>query len=166
MGVELTIEEPAWGGIAFDVIADRALAAAFKEMGLDAEFCELSLLACADAAIADLNAEFRGKPVATNVLSWPAYELGPEVEGGVPARPKADPTGEIVLGDIAIAYQTCAREAAAAGKPLEAHVSHLIIHGFLHLLGFDHIRDGDAARMEALEAKILGTMGFDDPYRE
>ena len=121
MGVELTIEEPAWGGIAFNVIADRALAAAFKEMGLDAEFCELSLLACADAAIADLNAEFRGKPVATNVLSWPAYELGPEVEGGVPARPKADPTGEIVLGDIAIAYQTCAREAAAGRTDAAGH---------------------------------------------
>ena len=166
MSIEISVEEPAWESIAFEQIAERALKAALSEAGLQQASCELSVLACSDAAIAELNAEFRGKPAATNVLSWPSVDLSSEVEGGLPMPPKADLTGEISLGDIAIAYETCAREAREAGKPLDAHVSHLIIHGFLHLLGFDHIRDGDAMRMEALEVKILGTMGFDDPYRE
>jgi probable rRNA maturation factor len=69
------------------------------------------------------------------------------------------------LGDIAISYDTCAREAAQAHKQISAHVTHLIVHGLLHLLGFDHISDPDAALMERLEIEILGKMGYDDPYR-
>lgn len=164
--MEISIEEPAWNAIDFVAISNAALGAALAEQGLDGEICDVSVMACSDTAIADLNADFRGKPRATNVLSWPHADLAPLIDGAMPARPVPDATGEIVLGDIAIAYQTCAQEAQAAGKSLEAHVSHLIIHGFLHLLGFDHVRDGDATRMEALEAKILGTIGFDDPYRE
>jgi probable rRNA maturation factor len=71
----------------------------------------------------------------------------------------------IELGDIAISYDTCAAEAAAAAKPMQAHVTHLILHGLLHLLGYDHISDADAALMEGLEVEILGKMGHDDPYR-
>jgi probable rRNA maturation factor len=78
--------------------------------------------------------------------------------------PEADFTGEIPLGDIAIAYETCAREAQEAGKPLADHLRHLIVHGLLHLLGYDHIRDPDATLMEGLEVEILGKMGIDDPY--
>lgn len=166
MSIDISIEESGWAAIAFEEVAENALAAAFDEMGLRQEMCELSLLGCSDTAIAELNEAFRGKPVATNVLSWPTVDLSPGVEGDLPERPVADATGAIALGDIAIAFQTCAREAEIANKSLEAHTCHLIVHGFLHLLGFDHIRDGDAARMEALEAKILGTMGVDDPYRE
>ena len=68
------------------------------------------------------------------------------------------------LGDIAIAWDTCAAEAMAAGKPMEDHVTHLVVHGVLHLLGFDHIDDADAAQMEGLEVRILASMGLSDPY--
>jgi probable rRNA maturation factor len=74
------------------------------------------------------------------------------------------PGGMIELGDIAISYDTCAAEARAAGKPITAHVTHLIVHGVLHLLGYDHIDDTDAALMERLEVEILGKLGLDDPY--
>ncbi len=73
-------------------------------------------------------------------------------------------TGEIALGDIAISYDTCAREAAEAGKTLADHTTHLIVHGLLHLLGYDHTCDRDATLMEETEVKILGTLGIDDPY--
>ena len=72
--------------------------------------------------------------------------------------------GGVELGDIAISYDTCASEAAAAGKAMQDHVMHLMIHGALHLLGFDHVRDQDATLMEALEVEILEKMGIDDPY--
>mgnify|MGYP006287624467 CR=1 FL=1 len=97
----------------------------------------------------------------TNVLSWPAADRAPARPGETPAPP--DPAdGE--LGDIALSYETCAREAAEAGKTLEAHATHLIVHGILHLLGYDHETDADAALMERLEAEILGKMGVVAPY--
>ena len=70
------------------------------------------------------------------------------------------------LGDIAISYDTCHAEAEAAGRPMADHVTHLIVHGLLHLLGYDHERDGDATLMERLEVEILGKLGLDDPYRD
>ena len=118
-------------------------------------------LGCDDVRIAALNADFRGKAQPTNVLSWPSAERGPEAEGARPAPPDpADPE----LGDIALAFETCAAEAAAADKPLEDHLTHLVVHGILHLLGYDHVRDGDAALMERIEAEILGKLGIRDPY--
>ena len=117
-----------------------------------------------DARIAELNSEFREKPTPTNVLSWPAEDLAAEEPGQSPTPPEPDFTGEIPLGDIAIAYDTCAREADEAGKSMNDHVMHLIIHGTLHLLGYDHIRDTDATLMETVEVAILGKMGIDDPY--
>lgn len=122
-------------------------------------------MACDDARIALLNAEFRGKPVATNVLSWPAQDLAPLDEGGAPAMPEADFPGEgPSLGDIALAHETCIAEAEAAGRPLDAHLTHLVVHGMLHLLGYDHVREGDASRMENLEIEILDAMGLANPY--
>ena len=82
----------------------------------------------------------------------------------LPAEPGID--GLLELGDIALAYETCATEAQAAEKPLADHVTHLIVHGLLHLLGYDHENDPDALLMEGLEREILGKMGLDDPYRE
>lgn len=145
-------------------LAERAGAATLRHAGVDPGRCEIDLLACNDARIADLNAEFRGKPVPTNVLSWPATELRARRDGDEPAPPKPDFTGAIVLGDIAIAWDTCAREAEMAGKPLADHVAHLLVHGILHLLGYDHERDADATLMQACEVEILGKMGVGDPY--
>ena len=162
MNLELTIEDARWDGL--EPLAARAIQAVLDHCGLEAELCEISLLACDDARIAELNGEFREKPTPTNVLSWPAEDLAAEEAGQAPLPPEPDFTGEIALGDIAIAYDTCAREAAEAGKPMNDHVTHLIIHGTLHLLGYDHIRDTDATLMEGVEVAILGKMGIDDPY--
>ncbi len=163
MNLELTIEDDRWGRL--EPLARRAVSAVLGHAGLDAELCEVSVLGCDDARIADLNAEFRDKATPTNVLSWPAEDLSPEQAGQTPPLPEPDFTGEIVLGDVAISYDTCMHEAQQAGKSLDDHVTHLIVHGVLHLLGYDHIRDPDATLMERVEVEILGKMGIDDPYR-
>ncbi len=161
MSVEVIIEEGRWAEAGLEPLAQAAWVATLGHLGMEPDGWEASLLACDDARIAALNADFRGKPQPTNVLSWPSEERGAEAEGAAPAAPDpADPE----LGDIAIAYDTCAREAEAAGVPFPAHVTHLVIHGVLHLLGYDHIRDGDATLMEGLEVEILGKLGLPDPY--
>ena len=165
--IELTIDDDRWNALDLAALARRALsgALAFPELGVEMQ-CEVSLLATDDARIAELNGEFRGRPAPTNVLSWPAQDLAPQRAGERPAPPRPDFTGEIALGDIAISFDTCAREASAAGKPMEDHVTHLLVHGLLHLLGYDHVRDPDATLMEGLETRILGRLGIEDPYRE
>ena len=115
------------------------------------------MLLCDDEAIAGLNARWRGHDRPTNVLSFPAPQRAPAAACLGPVRPA-------LLGDIAIAYETVAREAAEQGKPLADHLAHLAIHGFLHLLGYDHHRDGEAERMERLERDILAGIGVADPY--
>ncbi len=162
MNLELTVEDDRWQGL--EPLSSRAVEAVLHHCGLDPDLCEVSVLACDDARIAELNAEFREKPTPTNVLSWPAEDLAADVAGDKPEPPEPDFTGEIALGDIAISYDTCAREAAEAGKSMSDHVTHLIIHGTLHLLGYDHIRDPDATLMEGIEVKILGKLGINDPY--
>ena len=165
MSVEILFEDPRWEAAALEEIAGAACAAALAHLGLDPEDCEISLLACDDARIAGLNAEFRAKSAATNVLSWPAEDLAPEADGDAPARPGPGfGGGPAELGDIAIAYDTCLREAEAEGKKFNDHVTHLVVHGCLHLLGHDHVRPRDAARMERLEAEILAKLGVADPY--
>lgn len=164
MPVELNIEDPRWERAGLEGLADRACDATLRHAGLDPELCEIDLLACDDARIARLNAEFRGKPTATNVLSWPAAELRARDPGGEPGPPQPDFTGAIALGDIAIAWDTCSAEAEAAAKPLAEHITHLLVHGILHLLGYDHERDADATLMQKREVEILGKMGIGDPY--
>jgi probable rRNA maturation factor len=107
----------------------------------------ISILLTDDATLADLNGRFLGKPKPTNVLSFPA-----------PPNPEGH------LGDIALAYGVCAREAAEQGKTLVQHLSHLTVHGVLHLLGYDHQVDGEAEVMESLERTVLEALGLPDPY--
>ncbi|SPJ29171.1 rRNA maturation RNase YbeY [Falsiruegeria mediterranea] len=164
--LDIAIEDDRWQTAGLEALAERAATQTLGHQGLDADEAEISLLACDDDRIAVLNAEFRDKPTPTNVLSWPAQELAAVEAGGHPAQPEPDFMGELALGDIAISYDTCAREAQAAGKPMVDHVTHLIVHGVLHLLGYDHIRDADATVMEALEVEILGKMGINNPYME
>ena len=163
--VDCVIEDDRWQACGLEPLALRAVEATLHGLGLPVTGFTVSLLGCDDARIATLNAEFRGKPVPTNVLSWPASDLAPDAEGALPDLPDAgvvdDPES---LGDIALAYDTCSAEALAAGKPFADHVSHLIVHGLLHCLGYDHIRDGDAGLMEAAEVRILATLGISDPY--
>ncbi len=157
--VDLVIEDARWAALDMNALAVQAAGAALKIASVSPEY-EICIMGCNDARIAELNAEFREKPTATNVLSWPAFDLAPEVEGGQPTAP---PQAES-LGDIAIAYETCEREAAEMGITMQAHVRHLIVHGCLHLLGYDHETDKDATLMEELEVKALASMGVDDPY--
>ncbi|MBO9448771.1 rRNA maturation RNase YbeY [Tropicibacter sp. R16_0] len=164
--LDIAIEDDRWQTAGLEALAERAATQTLAHQGVDADEAEISLLACDDDRIAVLNAEFRDKPTPTNVLSWPTQELAAAVAGGDPAQPEPDFMGELALGDIAISYDTCAREAQAAGKPMADHVTHLIVHGVLHLLGYDHIRDADATVMEALEVEILGKMGINNPYME
>lgn len=160
--LDILIEDDRWTAIDLGALATRAITTTLRELGL--ETADLSLMACDDSRIMTLNADFRGKPQPTNVLSWPEVDLAASDDGGAPALPEADPGGALSLGDIAISYDTCAREAEEQGKPMADHVTHLIVHGTLHLLGYDHIRDRDATLMEALEVKILGSLGLPDPY--
>lgn len=159
--VDIIVEDTRWDVAGLPALAEKATSALAAHLGLAGY--QVSILACDDPRIAALNADFRAKPTPTNVLSWPSDERGAETDGGNPAAP--DPT-EPELGDIAIAYDTCATEAQLAGKPLSDHVTHLIIHGTLHLLGYDHERDADATLMEDIETQILGKMGLSDPYRD
>lgn len=163
MSVDILIEDRRWRDIELDALAERAADAVLSELGLAPDAWEISFLACNDTRIADLNADFRGKPSPTNVLSWPSDELGADADGGQPDLPRGPDTE---LGDIAIAFETCKREAEEAGKTMQDHVMHLLVHGTLHLLGYDHIRDQDATLMEGLETQILAKMGIANPYRE
>jgi len=163
--VDTVIEDPRWEAMGLDPLASRVVQATFVHLGLPQVGLTLCVMGCDDARIAVLNGDFRAKPVPTNVLSWPSSDLSAQTEGEVPQPPDAGAPDDVEsLGDIAIAYQTCAREAQAADKPMADHVAHLIVHGVLHLLGYDHIRDGDATRMEAVEVAILASLGLSDPY--
>lgn len=162
--MDVVLEDVRWSDLDLEALAHRATAATAVVTTLPLEQAEIAVLACDDARIAVLNADFREKPSPTNVLSWPEDELAATQDGAAPRAPSPDPDGVLSLGDIAIAYDTCAREAAEQGKPFDQHVTHLIVHGLLHLLGYDHIRKRDAALMEALEVKILGKLGVPDPY--
>ena len=167
MLTDTILEDERWQEADLETLAERAARAALSHLGLDPSGFEIAVLGCDDARIAELNADFRDKPRPTNVLSWPSEERGAEADGDRPGLPDAGSGGmPEELGDIAIAYDTCAREADEAGKPFADHVTHLIVHAVLHLLGYDHIRDKDATLMEALETEILGKMGLADPYRE
>ncbi|HMB12465.1 MAG TPA: rRNA maturation RNase YbeY [Roseovarius sp.] len=162
MLTEVMIEDDRWQAAGLAALAERAAEITLLHLGLAPGDWEISILGCDDARIVALNGDFRDKPQATNVLSWPSEERAAHAPGVRPAPPVPGPDPE--LGDIAIAYETCAREAAAGDKPLGDHVTHLIVHAVLHLLGYDHMRDQDATLMEATEVAILGKLGVRDPY--
>jgi probable rRNA maturation factor len=164
--LDIAMEDPRWQDLGLEALATRAITASLTHLSLDPDLAEVSILACDDARIADLNADFRGKPQPTNVLSWPSEERGAEADGGMPLPVEPEFDGVLELGDIAISFDTCAAEAETAGKSMADHVSHLMVHGLLHLLGYDHERDADATLMERIEVEILGKLGIDDPYKE
>ena len=123
---------------------------------------ELAIVLSDDSAIKTLNRDWRGKNTATNVLSFPAAPARTSTQAAKSSRKFRQPIPYI--GDIVIAYQTTAREAEAEGKPFSHHLAHLAVHGFLHLLGYDHETDRDAEEMEDLERRILRRLAVPDPY--
>jgi probable rRNA maturation factor len=163
--VECVIEDDRWESFGLEPLSLKAVRATLAALDLPESGVTVSVMGCDDARISSLNEEFRGKSKPTNVLSWPAWDLAADADGGAPDQPEiGSPEAPESLGDIAISYDTCAREAEEAGKPFADHVTHLVIHGLLHCLGYDHIRDGDAERMEALEVRVLASLGLPDPY--
>ncbi len=163
--VDVVIEDDRWDAAGLHDLAQTAARATFAELGLRATGFTLCVMGCDDGRIAALNTDFRGKPSPTNVLSWPSQERGAEVAGAMPDAPQAGSTDDPDhLGDIAIAYDTCHAEARASGKLPKNHITHLIVHGVLHILGFDHIRDADGDLMEAVETRIMARLGLPDPY--
>ncbi len=157
--IDVVLEDPRWEQAGLEDLAIKACGAVLAELDLGSGEHEIAVLGCDDTRIAALNADFRGKPTPTNVLSWPSEDLSAEVEGGDPLVPE-----DTELGDIAISFDTCQREAAQQKKPFSDHVTHLLAHGCLHLLGYDHVSDKDAALMEGLEVRILAKLGIADPY--
>lgn len=167
--IHLSVEEEAWSALPDpEALCARAAAAAFRAAGIAPEGWAVSLLLTSDDAVATLNRDHRGKTGPTNVLSWPAWDLAPDTPGAAPADPGApDPMpGETAeeIGDLALAHGVCMREAEAAGLPLADHVTHLVLHGVLHCLGYDHLTEADAALMEGLESGAMLAMGLRDPY--
>ena len=142
------VDEPAWKSCVPEVARQvrRAAAHAFARAGNAAPGAEVTILLSNDGRLQTLNRQYCGKDKPTNVLSFPVAP------------------GASHLGDIAIAFETSHREAENAGKPLVHHLLHLTVHGVLHLLGYDHEKEVQAARMERLEAEILAEMGIPDPY--
>lgn len=162
--VDTLAEDPRWEALGLAGLAERAAGATLRHLRLDPGRYEISLLGCSDARISELNADFRGKPQPTNVLSWPSAERGPARPGARPRLPGPDPGGARELGDVAIAWETCAREAEAEGIDPADHATHLVVHATLHLLGFDHETDADAELMEGIEREVLAALGVADPY--
>ena len=137
----------------WEALAERA-AAALAPLAPELANPRLSasLLFADDADVHELNREWRGKDKPTNVLSFPAFPLTP---GKMPGP---------MLGDIIFAEETLTREAGELGKSFDDHLTHLMVHGFLHLFGYDHMEDEEAEKMEGLETRILAELGLSDPY--
>jgi probable rRNA maturation factor len=140
-----------------ETIIQRAIAAAAGLADAGVGEAELAVMLTDDAGIRTLNCNWRGIDKPTNVLSFEA--LQPTGGSGPDDAPR-------MLGDIAIAYQTTRKEADDEQKPFDHHLSHLAIHGFLHLIGYDHENDDDAEAMETLEQEILAQLGIPDPYAD
>ncbi|WP_420406635.1 rRNA maturation RNase YbeY [Hoeflea sp.] len=157
--LETSVEAGEWGDPAsIETLVNIALRAAAEDLAdneaqpFPDEPPEVSLVLADDATMTDINARWREQPKPTNVLSFPAFPLSP---GGMPGP---------MLGDIILARETIEREALELAKPVDEHITHLIVHGFLHLFGYDHIRVEDAEKMEALETRILASLNLSDPY--
>jgi probable rRNA maturation factor len=149
-----------WDDRDWRALAERAVAEAFAVAGARPDRgISLSICLATDDEVQALNAQWRGKDKPTNVLSFPMLD-GEALD----ALKNASPTGEILLGDLILAYSVCLAEAAEKQIPLVDHVAHLIIHGTLHLLGYDHINEPEAEHMEALEVKALASLGIANPY--
>lgn len=149
--IEISVESELWSSLGdIDELVTRAITESIRRSRVRLKpSAEISLLLCDDRRIRALNMEWRGHDAPTNVLSFPA-----------PGEVEAAHT----LGDIAVAFETTAREAKEEGKTFKDHFTHLLVHGFLHLVGFDHQNETEAEAMERIERDILGALGIDDPY--
>ncbi len=151
LNIDVVFDSGAWEHVAgAETLVREAAAAAARDLGLSN--IEVCVALSDDAQVAELNGSYRGKPKPTNVLSFPASPMLP-VEG----EPR-------FIGDIVLALETLQREAGDQGIALEHHMQHLVVHGLLHLVGYDHQTDEEAREMEGKEVRILSRLGIADPY--
>jgi probable rRNA maturation factor len=155
--IDILTESPLWGDgetteTQHETLARACVDAVWERLAIPQQPTELSLVLTDDASIRAINAQWRNKDKATNVLSFPAFEVAP---GDAPGP---------MLGDIIIAHETVEREAQEEHKTFDQHLHHMIVHGLLHLLGYDHEEDDEAEEMEALEREILHALAIPDPY--
>lgn len=157
--LEILISVPCerWRGAVENVedLCRRAVLAAYTADPPDTDAAEVSLMLADDTFVQKLNRDYRGKDQPTNVLSFTGDHSLPE-----------DPGAAKMLGDVVVAYDTVVSEAERDGKSVADHLTHLIVHGMLHLLGYEHRDDAEAEKMESLESKVLAGLGIADPYRE
>ena len=161
--VELCREDP-WPDGDWNALATRAARAAVErtphgELAITPALVEISVRLASDDEVHQLNRQYRHKDKPTNVLSFPMIQ--PDLLDTV-TRNSDD--GEVLLGDIVLAHGVCAAEAAERGIPVEQHAAHLVVHGVLHLLGYDHMGNDEAEAMEAIERDALASLGIADPY--
>jgi len=161
LDIQLGVEAGSWqDDVALESLARRVLEHAAGHLAVELrqpfpdDPVEISLVFTGDDDIRTVNREWRGQDKPTNVLSFPAFPLEP---GGQPGP---------MLGDIVLAEETLRREALDLSIAFDDHLTHLLVHGFLHLFGYDHMTDEEAAVMEGLETRILAELGLADPYRE
>ncbi|MDC7788427.1 rRNA maturation RNase YbeY [Rhodoplanes sp. TEM] len=150
--IDVVVESPLWAAVPeAEAQVLRAVAAALPA---DRGPCELAVVLADDATVKTLNGQYRGRDAPTNVLSFPA----------VPGPGPTDTAMPTLLGDVVLAYETVRAEAERDGKPFAHHLGHLVVHGVLHLLGYDHETDSDAETMEARERDVLASLAIPDPY--
>lgn len=154
LGVDIIVSSPPWEAMddldRSDGLVERAVYQCVATTGARlAQDCEVCVTFCNDETIHGLNAQWRGVDKATNVLAFP-------MPGALATKP--------LLGDIVIAYETVAREAREQDKSLRDHVAHMVVHGFLHLIGYDHETTAEAEIMEAAERRVAAALGLSDPY--
>ncbi|EQB02692.1 rRNA maturation factor [Sphingobium quisquiliarum P25] len=157
------LHDQGWPGADWDMLAQRAVAAAithspYASFATDQALYEVAVKLTSDEEVHALNRAYRDKDRPTNVLSFPMVQ-----SDLLEATANTD-DGEVLLGDIVLAEGVCASEAAAKGISIADHATHLIIHGTFHLLGYDHMEDAEAEAMEALETQSLLSLGINDPY--
>ncbi|MEG3182057.1 rRNA maturation RNase YbeY [Sphingomonas sp. LT1P40] len=156
--------EADWPDADWEAIGARAAAAAVGQtphgsLATTVAMIEIAVRLTSDGEVHQLNNQYRQKDMATNVLSFPMIE--PDL---IEALTQNSDDGEVILGDIVLAHGVCAAEAAEKGITVEQHATHLIVHGVLHLLGYDHQGDSEAEAMESMERAALESLGIPDPY--
>ncbi len=166
MKFNILIEENRWRDIDLDKLLRNSVSIIPLDICDYSKNYEISLLACNEKKISALNLQFLGKKGGTNILSWPEYDLRSLKAGDFPSKPPVPNCNDetVNLGNLAISYETIIKEAVAECKTLEDHILHLLIHGYLHLLGFDHEEKLSAELMEKIEKKALFDLGVSNPY--
>lgn len=170
LDISFSLEAGDWEAAVADVeqLVETAARAAFEAAErpeiLDDATAEMSLVLADDALVQTLNRDYRDKDKPTNVLSFALLDGSDDSDDDTDDVLARDEGMPILIGDVILAFETVRREAREQGKSIENHLTHLVIHGVLHLLGYDHQSDPDADRMERLETSILARMGIADPY--